>query len=948
MRGVLTHLSSETLSQGEYSQYQQQFNSLVAGVNGAVAGAHYNGQNLLSQSNNLSILADGYGNGINITANNFNIGGLALNALMSLNGSVLSTAYGQGGSIVTLIPGTPPTPGTPSTPAVIGVPSTPGVIGIPSTPGVIGIPSTPGVIGVPSTPGVIAVPPSPGGLAPLLNLGNTTSLGNINRFYPQADGSEIIYATKGIFYWPGGSSASLITVADATLLGNSHVIFGSSLPDGSFFIKGTLGTFHLSLGNPPTMTQIGSAAQTGAINFATLMSNGEYLFGTNKGLFRTTSGSFTNLTQISGSGTTGAIRYQEELPGGAYLLSTNNGLFRWSGGTSTSLTQIGTYAQTGDLNSGFFNFAMELTGSRAGQYFIYTENGLFLWRGGTNTTLTRIYDTTIASTTSNPVLKMTMLTDGSALIWTKYGVGHWNGGTTGGTSDIDLVATTAQIGESIADLLIISGNAGIFKGGPFGSTGIYADNYYWAGGNSTTITRIGAAGQLGTILYITPLSGNKYVISSGGGSFVWSSATPGTLTSIIPGTLTYLPVPISDSNGNLLLRSEKGFYRVNSAGSSSIVGTFAQTGSINEIVEVPNRPGAFLVNADKGVFLWGGGTSTTLTQLGTTASTGQSYTSFAATNSSSDSSTLIATQKGVFRWSGSLTDATLTQFLPATDSGGYVRNTPQSDGSMFLRTNIGLYYWSGNMADSAVQIASNTQINYPPSIYKQTDGSFIFIEYNNNGKLHYWSGVVGEAVKAIDSTLTGSNSRITLQSNGGVMFINNNKAYEWTGEILPSSPGVIGVPSTPGVIGVPSTPGVIGVPSTPGVIGVPSTLGVIAVPFNPGTPASPGTSDQTIITGGDSAISIQAYVKGSFVEIENSVSTALNNIGALNRQITGQINFNKNIQDALSVGLGYLVDSDLDRVSAELAAIKVKKALAVESLAIANAAPNVLLRLFGG
>ncbi|MDI9349240.1 MAG: flagellin [Candidatus Symbiobacter sp.] len=92
---------------------------------------------------------------------------------------------------------------------------------------------------------------------------------------------------------------------------------------------------------------------------------------------------------------------------------------------------------------------------------------------------------------------------------------------------------------------------------------------------------------------------------------------------------------------------------------------------------------------------------------------------------------------------------------------------------------------------------------------------------------------------------------------------------------------------------------------------------------------------------------VRQYMDTNFLAIENSTSTVLNNIGALNNRINSQLSFNASIRDALSVGLGATVDADMAQESANILAAQLKQQLAVQSLAIANGFPNVLLRLFG-
>ena len=79
---------------------------------------------------------------------------------------------------------------------------------------------------------------------------------------------------------------------------------------------------------------------------------------------------------------------------------------------------------------------------------------------------------------------------------------------------------------------------------------------------------------------------------------------------------------------------------------------------------------------------------------------------------------------------------------------------------------------------------------------------------------------------------------------------------------------------------------------------------------------------------------------------EREVAEALGSIGADLRNIDFQIDFNTAISDAVEEGLGSLVDADLARESARLQALQTKQQLSVQTLAIANQRPTILLSLF--
>jgi len=85
---------------------------------------------------------------------------------------------------------------------------------------------------------------------------------------------------------------------------------------------------------------------------------------------------------------------------------------------------------------------------------------------------------------------------------------------------------------------------------------------------------------------------------------------------------------------------------------------------------------------------------------------------------------------------------------------------------------------------------------------------------------------------------------------------------------------------------------------------------------------------------------------GTFDDLVAAVNDALNDFAATDRQITGQIEFNSKLNDALEIGLGATVDADLAKESARLQSLQIKQQLGTQALGIANQAPQILLGLF--
>ncbi|HQU08297.1 MAG TPA: flagellin, partial [Candidatus Paceibacterota bacterium] len=67
--------------------------------------------------------------------------------------------------------------------------------------------------------------------------------------------------------------------------------------------------------------------------------------------------------------------------------------------------------------------------------------------------------------------------------------------------------------------------------------------------------------------------------------------------------------------------------------------------------------------------------------------------------------------------------------------------------------------------------------------------------------------------------------------------------------------------------------------------------------------------------------------------------------GNLTNQINEQITYNQNKMDALSNGLGALVDANMAAESAKLQSLQIQQQLATSALSIANQQPSILTKL---
>jgi flagellin len=78
-----------------------------------------------------------------------------------------------------------------------------------------------------------------------------------------------------------------------------------------------------------------------------------------------------------------------------------------------------------------------------------------------------------------------------------------------------------------------------------------------------------------------------------------------------------------------------------------------------------------------------------------------------------------------------------------------------------------------------------------------------------------------------------------------------------------------------------------------------------------------------------------------------TVKSSASALGAVQSNIEGQKTFIDNLANSLTTGVGNMVDADMSAESARLTALQTQQQLGVSALAIANQAPQAILKLFG-
>ena len=107
--------------------------------------------------------------------------------------------------------------------------------------------------------------------------------------------------------------------------------------------------------------------------------------------------------------------------------------------------------------------------------------------------------------------------------------------------------------------------------------------------------------------------------------------------------------------------------------------------------------------------------------------------------------------------------------------------------------------------------------------------------------------------------------------------------------------------------------------------------------------------EANIVGGTLTSITDRASAQTAVGELEALIDVAVKGAAALGssgKRISDQSNFVGELADSLKVGVGSLVDADMEEASARLQALQTQQQLGVQALSIANQAPQSILSLF--
>lgn len=128
-----------------------------------------------------------------------------------------------------------------------------------------------------------------------------------------------------------------------------------------------------------------------------------------------------------------------------------------------------------------------------------------------------------------------------------------------------------------------------------------------------------------------------------------------------------------------------------------------------------------------------------------------------------------------------------------------------------------------------------------------------------------------------------------------------------------------------------------------------STLDVLSSVDGSVISVSAQSLDTTTLGINTASLATSSAAANALSAIETAIDLAADKLAALGASATGieiQSQFTTSLINVVEEGIGNLVDADLAEESAKLQALQVQQQLSVQSLAIANSAPSLVLNLF--
>lgn len=296
-----------------------------------------------------------------------------------------------------------------------------------------------------------------------------------------------------------------------------------------------------------------------------------------------------------------------------------------------------------------------------------------------------------------------------------------------------------------------------------------------------------------------------------------------------------------------------------------------------------------------------------------------------------------------------------------------------------IQTDIGVYRSQINTVVSAAQFnglnlvdGSNTSVDILASLDRQGNGSVNVSAITVNAQdLSTGAYSAKSVLSGSDNASTnGDTAGFQLDNGGGtgLIAIDDSSAAFAAGDSVSISIGgrtaTYTVSASDVAASTPSDLVAVGLKNAIDALGISG----LTVDYDSGSPGelnftNAGGNDMTVSaqfrnagSGGLAAlsaidVSTQAGAAAALGNIESMIQTGIDaaaEFGSAQSRIDIQGKFVQQLSDSLKAGIGSLVDANMEEASARLQALQVQQQLGIQSLSIANQAPQNILSLFRG
>jgi flagellin len=293
----------------------------------------------------------------------------------------------------------------------------------------------------------------------------------------------------------------------------------------------------------------------------------------------------------------------------------------------------------------------------------------------------------------------------------------------------------------------------------------------------------------------------------------------------------------------------------------------------------------------------------------------------------------------------SATQKSLTQTQSQISSGLAVANASDNAAYWSIATSmksdvsaLGAVTNALNLGASVLNTATSA-MNSVETILKQMKADIVTAQTSGTNSTQVQSDITAQQQSLISVMNSASFNGVNLL-DGSTSTTNIVDSFSRSGDNSTTT-GVLTVnTSNIALGGAAATPG--------GLLG--SSLGVFSGVASTGTGAGSYAADSILgFNLGSSPTSTDLTTLGTAIDTAiANVTAGAATLGQYSTTVTNQLSFTSSISDAITSGVGSLVDADMNVASTRLQALQTQQQLGIQALSMANQNSQLILKLFNG